>query len=254
MLGGVLDLFFPRRCVGCRTGAWPWCPRCRKEIAVLSPPGCERCGRPLVARVPDCADCPPSCIRWSRAPFLYDGPVRKALFQLKFAGLRAVADAMAPFMIDALARSPPPRSVQGGSPVISWVPLGGRRRRSRGYDQAEALAMSVGALTRWPLLPLLERTAETSPQARKSGDDRRRALMGVFRPRQPSPSRVVLVDDVLTSGATAADCARALLQAGAEEVGVLTAARSLGSAVPTRCYNPPGFQPGSVVAREVSSR
>jgi adenine/guanine phosphoribosyltransferase-like PRPP-binding protein len=64
------------------------------------------------------------------------------------------------------------------------------------------------------------------------------------------PARVILIDDVLTSGATAAECARVLHQGGAREVGVLCAARSLGGAVPARCYNSAMSRPGSVVARE----
>jgi competence protein ComFC len=254
VLEDVLGLLFPRACLGCRTGDWPWCLGCRQEVAVLLPPGCHRCGRPLEVRVPRCPDCPPFPIGWSRAAFLYEGPVRRALFQLKFAGMRSVAGALAPFMVDALARSPP-RPPTAGSTLITWVPLGARRKRARGYDQAEALARSVGRLTGWPVARLLERTAETSPQARRPGDERRRALVGAFRARpRSSPRQVLVVDDVLTSGATAADCARALRQAGAEEVGILTAARSLGGPVPARCYNPPGFRPGSVVAREVFSR
>src|SRR5213593_61235 len=112
----------------------------------------------------------------------------------------------------------------------------------------------VSKLTGWQARPLLARTIETAPQARRSGEERRRALQGAFRATGAVPALVVLVDDVLTSGATAAECARALRRAGAADVGVLTAARSLGGGLPARCYNPPGLQPGSVVAREMSSR
>lgn len=253
VLQDVLGLLFPRICLGCRTRGWPWCSTCRQEVAVLLPPGCRRCGRPLADRVPRCGDCPPFPIGWCRAAFLYEGPVRRALFQLKFAGMRSVTEALAPFMVDAMARSPP-RPSAGEQMAVTWVPLGVRRKRARGYDQAEALARKVGRLTGWPVVGLLERTAETSPQARRAGDERRRALAGAFRSRARSPRHVLVVDDVLTSGATAGDCARALRDAGAEDVGVLTAARSLGGPVPSRCYNPAGFRPGSVVAREVSSR
>jgi hypothetical protein len=144
-------------------------------------------------------------------------------------------------------------TVPGGA-ALTWVPLGRGRKRSRGYDQAEALARAVAALTGWPVIPLLERDVETRPQARSSGRERRRALAGAFRARPDPPEQVVVVDDVITTGATAADCARALLAAGAGHVGVLTAARSLGRPVPARCYNQPGFRPGSVVARETHSR
>ncbi|HXF56171.1 MAG TPA: phosphoribosyltransferase family protein, partial [Actinomycetota bacterium] len=143
-----------------------------------------------------------------------------------------------------------------GPPVLTWVPLGPSRLRARGYDQARALAVALSELSGWPLRRLLVRAVDTPPQARRGGAERRRALPGAFRAAREScpPARVVLVDDVLTSGATAAACARALLAAGAREVGVVTAARALGSGVPARCYTAPGLRPGSVVARERRSR
>jgi predicted amidophosphoribosyltransferase len=254
VLGGVLDVLFPRRCVACERGHWPFCGACWEEVALLSPPGCRRCGRPLEHAVRLCADCPPDPISWSRAPFLYEGPVRRGLMRVKFGGLRSGADAFGPWMTWALSRSPPDWGGDSPLVVLTWVPLGRRRRRSRGFDQALALARAAGRSTGWPVRPLLERVVETAPQAKRTGQDRRRALRGAFRPLGPVPARVVLVDDVLTTGTTAAECARVLRAAGATEVGLLSAARSLGGAVPARCYNPPMSRPGSVVARERSFR
>jgi competence protein ComFC len=221
---------------------------------VLDPPGCLRCGRPLDVVLSRCVDCPPPVVSWSRAAFLYDGPVRRALMGLKFGGLRSRAQAFAPWMARTLVRSPPAGLHESEAVVLTWVPLGRRRRRSRGYDQAFALAREVAVLTGWPLRRLLARSAETAPQARRSGRQRRLAMRGAFDPVGQPDSKVILIDDVLTSGATAAECARVLLQAGAREVGLLCAARSLGGAVPARCYNPTMSRPGSVVARERSFR
>jgi predicted amidophosphoribosyltransferase len=254
MLGGLLDVLFPPRCAGCGRGPWPFCPVCWSGVAVLDPPGCLRCGRPLHVMVPRCADCPPSVVSWSRAAFLYDGPVRRALMGLKFGGLRSRAEALGPWMARTLVRSPPANLGASEPVVLTWVPLGRRRRRSRGYDQALALAREVARLTGWPLRRLLARVAETEPQALRSGRHRRVAMRGAFQPVGHPPSRVILIDDVLTSGATAAECARVLRQAGAGEVGLLCAARSLGGAVPARCYNSAMSRPGSVVARERSFR
>jgi ComF family protein len=245
---GLLDLLFPPRCAACGLGAWPFCRSCEDQLVRLSPPWCSRCGRPLEGPVGSCGDCPPAGPSWARAPFLYEGPVKRALFRLKFSGHRAVAQAFAPQMARVLERAPPDL-------VVTWVPLGWRRRRTRGFDQAEALARPVAASFGLPVRRLLMRAVETAPQARRGGDARRLALRGAFRALDPLPPRVLLVDDVLTSGATAAECARTLLGAGALEVGVLTAARSLGGSLPARCYKiEAGLQPGSVVARETFSR
>jgi predicted amidophosphoribosyltransferase len=243
-----LDVLFPRRCVGCGARGWPFCRSCWSEAAVLDPPGCRRCGRPLEADVSSCADCPPPVVGWARAPLWYGGPVRRSLIRLKFGGERAVAEAIAPLMLEALERGPPGgwRLPEGPFPpqgelALTWVPLGPRRRRARGFDQAEVLARCLGSLSGIPVRRLLRRTLETDPQARRSARDRHRALRGAFVPVQAAPSRVVLVDDVLTSGATAAACATQLRAAGAGVVGVLTAARALGGPLPGRCYRmPPG--------------
>jgi ComF family protein len=253
----VVDVVYPRACVACRRGSWPFCAQCWGSAAVLTPPGCLRCGRPLEASPSRCRDCPPSAVAWSRSAFLYEGTVRAVLMRIKFARMRSFAAAVAPWMLQSLVRAPPPgwsRALSERSFVVSWVPLGKKRNRERGYDQAEVLARATSELDGWPLRRLLDRVKETPPQARRSGSDRRLALRGAFRAVAGSPPRVILVDDVLTTGATAAECAETLLNSGAQEVGVLTAARSLGGPLPARCYTPAGLQPGSVVARETSSR
>jgi ComF family protein len=257
MLQRLVDILFPRRCVGCGGPSWPFCPACAAATVALVPPGCFRCGRPLEVATPRCGQCPPSVIEWSRAAFLYEGPVRAALMRLKFSGMSHAAEAFAPAMAEALARAPPTDHGlgQGGRDVLTWVPLGARRRRERGYDQAEVLAHAVGSMSGWPVRRLLRRVIETDPQARRPGPERRLALQGAFAPVQPLPGlRVVVIDDVLTSGATAAECALLLRRAGALDVGLVTAARSLGGGLPARCYNPARFPPGSVVARGRSSR
>jgi predicted amidophosphoribosyltransferase len=167
---------------------------------------------------------------------------------LKFGGLRSSAEPLADGMITALGR------LSGLSLEVTWVPLGRRRKAERGFDQAEALARHVARRLRLPIRKLLRRRTETTPQARRAGPARRAALRGAFVTVAHPPPRVLLVDDVMTSGATAAECARVLTEAGASEIVLLTAARSLGSPVPARCYNPRGLWPGSVVAREDVSR
>ena len=252
MFRSLLEVLFPRRCVGCGSGwGWPFCQGCRVSIVVLDGPGCERCGRPWEHRMSGCRDCPPPAIGWARAPFLYDGAVRSALMRMKFGGGRVVAEALAPFLVPALGRSPP-----GPDPVVTWVPLGRVRRRERGFDQAEVLARALAPLACLRAEPMLVRARETAPQARRTAAERRLALRGAFRARSvASPSqRVILVDDVLTTGETAAECARVLRAAGVTEVGVLTAARSLGGPLPARCYTGGGLLPGSVVARGTSPR
>ena len=87
----MLDVLFPKRCAGCGSGPWPFCDACRSELVVLSPPWCERCGAPASRPTAACRDCPPDAIAIARAPFGFDGPIRRSIHRLKFGGWRAVA-------------------------------------------------------------------------------------------------------------------------------------------------------------------
>lgn len=224
------------------------CESCLVACALGEAPTCSRCRAPLRSRAPRCRDCPPPDISWARAPFRYSGAVRRAVIHMKFAGARRVARPLARSMAECIPGTGAD-GTEGEERVVTWVPLGRRRRRLRGFDQAEVLAREVASLSGLPIRGLLERVRETRPQASRPGRQRQLALRAAFRALGSCPPRVILVDDVLTSGATAAECARVLRATGAEEVGVLTAARSL-KAPAVGCYNRRGLQPGSVVARE----
>jgi len=137
--------------------------------------------------------------------------------------------------------------------TVAWVPLSARRRARRGFDQAELLARAVAAERGARAVRLLERVRDAGPQARRGGEARRSALRGAFVLARATPERVLLVDDVLTTGSTAAACAGALLRGGTTEVMLLTAARSVRTRLPAR-YTRPGLAPGSVVARGNLSR
>jgi competence protein ComFC len=162
----------------------------------------------------------------SRAPFLYLGPIATAIRGLKFSGWKTLARHLAGAMGEVWDLE---------AETVTWVPLSRRRRARRGFDQAELLARAVAPRLGLPVRRLLLRTRDTPPQARTGAATRRRALRGAFRPTGRAASSVLLVDDVLTTGATAAGCATALRQAGAERVIVLVAARSVRGAIPARC-------------------
>jgi ComF family protein len=163
----------------------------------------------------------------ARAPFLYEGPVAAAIRGMKFSGWHALARHLAGAMVEVLDLA---------ADVVTWVPLSRRRRARRGFDQAELLARAVARRSGIPVARLLLRVRETRAQARLTGADRRRALAGAFASVRDPPWRVLLVDDVLTTGSTAAACAEVLQESGARRVVVLTAGRSLGGPVPARCY------------------
>ncbi|HET9722701.1 MAG TPA: double zinc ribbon domain-containing protein [Actinomycetota bacterium] len=242
MLEHLLDVVFPRRCAGCARGAWPLCRSCRAQVQPLAPPWCLRCGSPSFGERPTCPDCPPAPIAVARSPFRFHGPVRSAVHRLKFAGWRPVAQALGEAMVASWT--------QTDVDVVTWVPLSPRRRAERGFDQARALARVVAPGLGLPAVALLARDADDrSTQARRDRAGRLAAMQGRFRVRLPVNGTVLLVDDVLTTGATASACAAALVRGGAERVCVLTAARAFTPRPGGAGILGAGLASGSVVAR-----
>jgi ComF family protein len=198
-------------------------------VEVVSPPYCTRCGEPFGGEGPrhPCERClrrPPPFL-FARAPFLYGGALREAIHRYKYQGAWELGRALA----SLFARGA--RELElGAFDLVAPVPLHPRRLAERGFDQTVPLARAVARAHRLPFgSRVLTRVRHTPPQALLSGEARRVNVRGAFavpRPQRVLGLRVLLVDDLLTTGATAAECARALLAAGADQVAVVVLARA----------------------------
>lgn len=233
----VLDLCFPARCQGCQQLKHDLiCPDCRREINYIEPPLCDCCGRPFDsgAHAADvCGDCRrqrPS-FDLARALGTHTGPLRRAIIAYKFHGRTRLAEPLAQMLSDYLTQPDGPASrLVGEADFIVPVPLHPNRRRWRGYDQAELLAGHLADQVGRPTMPLvLARVRETKPQIRLTPAQRRTNVRGAFQVRDPEAcagGRILLLDDVFTTGATLQECAKALRRAGAKSVFALTVSRS----------------------------
>jgi ComF family protein len=164
---------------------------------------------------------------YARAATRYEDVVREALHAFKFRGRRGLAAPLGDLLVDALSEGLP----AGVPDLILPVPLHPRRERERGFNQARLLAGRVGRAWGRPVrADVLARSRATTSQTDLDGVARRANVRGAFRVRRPeliAGRHVVLVDDILTTGATVSECARTLRAAGAATVGVLAVARVL---------------------------
>ncbi len=227
----TLDLVFPPRCVGCRSFGSFLCPRCLATMPRAQPPRCPLCWMPVLSPAEGpgaggvCRRCrgQPFAFEAARCPFVYDGAAREAVHALKYQGVSTVAEVMARPMAECLEEWAPPAA------ALVPVPLTGARRRSRGYNQSEMLARELSRLSGLPLATgVLIRRRSAPPQARAADEAARRANVAAafaVRQRGPFAAPLLLVDDVMTSGATLDACAHALRRAGHRPVYALTFAR-----------------------------
>lgn len=229
-LRGLLDLLFPPACQVCRSpGASSLCTECRDGFTLIRPPVCARCGIPL--RGPE--DLVFTCIscrhrRWSfaaaRAAGIYDGALRESVHALKFRRRRALAEPLGELLASAAA-DPVFRNVN----LIVPVPLHPRRVRERGFNQSELLAAVVARRLGLDVDATgFRRLRSTPPQTGLDSEARRANIREAFvAVRRFHNKKIVLVDDVISTGSTVRECARALRAAGAGEIVVLALARSL---------------------------
>lgn len=235
----LLDLVFAPTCLGCDGPIAPGddarlvCRLCRTRLRPVPGPLCDRCGAPRLrtgreagVRCGECRDWPAS-LRAARSAVLLHPPGDRLVHQLKYRGWHALAEPMA----ERMAALPLPADVEREARIVVPVPTTPSRIRERGYNQAERLASAYARLTGRVLVEALERASARSTQTVLQPVARQANVAGAFRPAagaaEIAGAHCLLVDDVLTTGATATECTRTLVAAGARCVSIVTFARAL---------------------------
>ncbi len=233
LLGALLDLVFPPRCVvpACRRRGHWLCPDCLDGIRPLPVRRCPVCAELKLEAGDACPNClahPPG-FDSAFALGVYDGSLRVALQALKYLGRRPVAPLLGGAAAQAMLWAAWPSCATDPTAPLKVVPLPCHpsRSRERGLDHADLLAAAVAARLGWPLVAArLSRKRATRRQVGLSPEERRANLRAAFTSLPWSGEDLLLVDDVLTTGASADAAARALKEAGAGRVHVLAMARA----------------------------
>ena len=205
LVEGIMETLFPGRCVFCRRFL-------RKGESVI----CAECEKKLPRRSPERTP-GPEFVEAIDAPLEYTDAQRRAMERYKFGGATAYAGYFGRLVAESVRAN-----LAGEYDLISWVPLSKERLTERGYDQAMLIAMAAALELGDVAVETLRRTRNAAPQSHLSGDEDRRAnISGAFAVTDPelvAGKRVLLIDDIATSGSTASECARVLGLAGAAEV------------------------------------
>ncbi len=198
----LLDLLYPPKCV--------FCGRITENGKV-----CDKCGKDL-PYAPAGASSKGEFFSEYTAALKYEGKVRESILRFKFSDRSEYAEAYAPILKEAAERDLPEFD------IISWVPVSAKRLKKRGYDQAELLARETAKLMGREAARTLVKTVDNAPQYTLRGKEKRAAnVMDVYKVADGADVKgktVLLIDDIITTGATLSECARTLLMAGAEKI------------------------------------
>jgi competence protein ComFC len=220
----AIDWVYPPVCGGCGKIGIRWCNECHQQVTRITAPICPHCGRsqPNSEVCSLCQIFPPAC-NSIRSWAVFQGPLRLAIHRLKYERDLSLGDTFAGFLTNLLVE------LDWKPDIVTAVPLSRERVRQRGYNQAEKLgkpiAMNLDLVFR---SDVIERVRDTRSQIGLSAQERRINVNNAFLAdnRLVLGMRILLVDDVLTTGATIQTCAQALLDAGADSVYGLTLAQA----------------------------
>lgn len=222
----MIDLIFPRRCPVCQDIVTPGsqggriCPACRERLSYVKAPCCMKCGKELACEEQEyCEDCSriPKHYKRGYPLFNYTEPVQKGILAFKYHNRREYAEFYGEELWNRFSQDFMQMELDGILPV----PLHWRKQKRRGYNQAELLARQLGHRLQVPVYTnLLARQVYTTPQKELNDRERlnnlKRAFL--FRKNDVKLDRVLLVDDIYTTGATVEACTEVLRQAGIEQV------------------------------------
>jgi ComF family protein len=222
-----IDVILPPVCSHCQKVGSLFCAECRAAVPWLEEPICMACGKPTTQSVLCCSSCQqqPLPLTQVRSATLFEGPVPPLLRGMKYHGFFALAEPLAALMAAAWPRWEVPLE------LVLPIPLHPRREKERGFNQSALLVQHLCRQLGWPTSPAaLRRLRATRPQVGLDAGERRTNLHNAFEADSDivAGKRILLVDDVCTTGATLATAARTLLDAGAASVSAYCVARALG--------------------------
>lgn len=221
VINEIIQLLYPDdiKCIVCGREIHPnrygLCSECKLDINVNY---CIRCGRHKVGMGDHCDECSQTPVYFyeARSAVNYDTVAKDVVHRLKYGGARYLVKPITQFMLDVLLLS------DWSVDCVTFVPMHKKRERKRGYNQAKLIALELCDHIDAPCYALLEKSAETVNQAKLDRNERLENLNGAFKTTGDMPERILLVDDVMTTGATLNECARTLKKAGAKTVYALT--------------------------------
>ena len=222
LVGSILDWIYPPACVSCGEPGKLLCDDCFSKLPPVGAHYCSKCGKPLkegrLCRLCNASDFSFEC---SRAPYLYDGPAAAMIKKLKYNGCLSLV----PILSDLLKEYWD--GLDWKIDLVIPVPLSEQRRAQRGFNQSELIGKAFSAKAGLTCLPrALMKCRHTSTQVGLNREERRENLKGAFAAEDilVRGKRVLLLDDVMTTGSTFAECSAVLLNAGARSVNCLSVA------------------------------
>lgn len=239
----LLDFVYPPHCGVCegelRRGDGIVCADCWRSLEAITSPFCQKCGLPLSTPNDLCSACEVRAhlFSFARSYGLFDELFQKIIHLFKYRRKLSLAGPLSALMTQIVEVDRRFFCLEALVPV----PLHPVKRRVRGYNQSQLLAQNLSRATGWPLLQgILFRTVNTRSQSKLSLGERATNVRNAFQVRDPGQvrdKRILLVDDVLTTGSTADACSSALLSAGAVQVSVVTVARAVEPEPSSRALN-----------------